>query len=100
MYIELQTIITIGGALSVLGALLGLILKVHKWYLKLEEQGRQIEELKAHHEEDVQRIKEENCLICYALSACLDGLMQLGANHTVPDAKEKLDKYINQQAHE
>ena len=100
MYIELQTIITIGGVLSVLGAVLGLILKVHKWYLKLEEHGRQIEELKAHHEEDVQRIKEENCLICYALSACLDGLMQLGANHTVPGAKEKLDKYINQQAHE
>ena len=100
MYIELQTIITIGGALSVLGAVLGLILKAHKLYLKIEEHDRLIEELKAHHEEDVQRIKDENCLICSALSACLDGLMQLGANHNVPKAKEKLDKYINQQAHE
>ena len=56
--------------------------------------------MKEHHEADVQRIKDENCLICFGLSACLDGLQQLGANHTVPVAKDKLDKYLNQQAHE
>ena len=55
--------------------------------------------LKERHERDLKRVKEENSLICYALSACLDGLMQLGANHTVPDAKERLDKYLNEQAH-
>ena len=32
-------------------------------------------------------------------SACMDGLQRLGANHSVPLAKNKLDKYINQQAH-
>jgi hypothetical protein len=56
--------------------------------LKQEEQDKEIKQ-----------IKEEDTLICYALSACLDGLQQLGANHTVPLAKEKLDKYLNQQAH-
>jgi hypothetical protein len=50
-------------------------------------------------DEEIKNIKEEDKLICYALSACLDGLMQLGANHTVPVAKDKLDKYLNQQAH-
>ena len=39
-------------------------------------------------------------MITYALSACLDGLHQLGANSSVTDAKDKLDKYINQQAHD
>jgi two-component system chemotaxis response regulator CheB len=68
--------------------------------MKQEEQTKQIAALRKHHEDDVHRLKEENCLICYALSACLDGLQQLGANHTVPLAKEKLDKYLNQQAHE
>ena len=43
--------------------------------------------------------RKEPPLIVYALSACLDGLGQLGANHTVPVAKDKLDKYINKQAH-
>lgn len=100
MYIEWQTIITAGTVVSALLLMLGIILKIHKWYLKQDEQTTQLEALRKHHEDDVQRIKEENCLMCFALSACLDGLQQLGANHTVPHAKEKLDKYLNQQAHE
>ena len=50
-------------------------------------------------EADIAASKEERTLVVYALSACLDGLQQLGANHTVPKAKDKLDKYINKQAH-
>lgn len=100
MYVDLQTIITIGGAITAIGLILGIFLKVHKWFLKQEQQSGDIKSLKEHHEEDVKKIKEENCLVCFALSACLDGLQQLGANHTVPIAKEKLDKYLNQQAHE
>ena len=38
-------------------------------------------------------------LIVSALSACLDGLTQLGANHAVTAEKEKLDKYLIEQAH-
>lgn len=51
------------------------------------------------YEKDIVRLKEENTLICFGLCAALDGLEQLGANHTVPIAKNKLDKYLNQQAH-
>lgn len=81
-------IITGASLITALGVILGFVFKVHKWYLKQEQQDKEIKQ-----------IKEEDTLICYALSACLDGLQQLGANHTVPDAKEKLDKYLNQQAH-
>lgn len=88
MFVTWQGIVLAGSVVSALGLLVGIILKIHKWYLKQENQDAQI-----------QRMKEENTLICYALSACLDGLSQLGANHTVPIAKEKLDKYLNQQAH-
>ena len=48
---------------------------------------------------EVEALKEEDTLICYALSECLDGLIQLGANHTVPIAKDKLDKYLHKKAH-
>ena len=89
MYIDAQTIITAGAVFSAAVAIVGFFLKGHKWYLKQEEQSKEI----AH-------LKKENALICYALSACLDGLQQLGANHTVPDAKNKLDKYLNETAHE
>ena len=81
-------IITGASIITALGVILGVVFKVHKWYLRQEQQDKEI-----------QQIKEEDTLICYALSACLDGLMQLGANHTVPNAKDKLDKYLNQQAH-
>lgn len=86
--INAQTIITLAAVIGALGAIFGVIFAVYKWYLKQEKQ-----------DQDIARIKEENTLIVFALSACLDGLQQLGANHTVPVAKDKLDKYINQQAH-
>ena len=100
MYVDWQTIITAGAVVSALLVVLGVFAKGHKWFLKQDGQDDRIDELKAHHEDDVQRIKKENYLICFALSACLDGLMQQGCNHTVPEAKKKLDEYLNQQAHE
>lgn len=85
-------LIRLGAVVGALSLLFGLIFGAYRWYLK--QNGKQKEQ-----DADIARIKEENCLICYALSACLDGLMQLGANHSVPDAKERLDKYLNKQAH-
>ncbi len=66
----------------------GVIFACYRWYLKQNKQ-----------DEDIKAIKEENTLICFALRACLDGLEQLGANHTVPVAKEKLEKHLNILAH-
>lgn len=50
-------------------------------------------------EKKMEESEEERCLMCYALQACLDGLVQLGANHEVPIAKEKMKKYLNKKAH-
>ena len=99
VYISVTTIITAASLLTAIGVILGVLFKAHRWYLKQEYQDNEITELKNHHNADVRCLKEENTLICFALSACLDGLQQLGANHTVPTAKEKLDKYLNKQAH-
>lgn len=88
MTISAQTIISAAALIGAIGAIFGLIFAVYRWYLR---QNKDTEEIK--------RLKKENTLICYALSACLDGLIQLGANHTVPKAKDKLDKYLNQSAH-
>lgn len=50
-------------------------------------------------EKSIKEIKKEQCLITYCMQATLDGLHQLGANGPVTEAKGKLDKHINQQAH-
>ena len=86
--VNADTIITAAAIITALGVIFGVVFAVYRWYLKQEKQDK-----------DIARIKEEDTLIVFALSACLDGLQQLGANHTVPIAKDKLDKYINQQAH-
>lgn len=86
--VSADTIITIAAVIGALGVIFGVVFAVYRWYLKQEKQDR-----------DIAHIKEEDTLIVFALSACLDGLQQLGANHTVPIAKDKLDKYINQRAH-
>lgn len=89
MEINAETIILLGSLLASVTAIFGVIFKVHKWYLKQERQ-----------EEEINKLKEENGFLCFGISACLDGLMQLGANHNVPRAKEKLDKHLNEKAHE
>ena len=89
MYINFQTIITAGGVLAAVIAIFSAIFAVYRWYLKQNRQDKKISD-----------IEEENALICYGLSACLDGLIQLGANHNVPKVKDKLDKHLNQKAHE
>lgn len=100
MYIGWNTIILAGSVVSALLLFLGLFAKGHKWILKQDNQPNRVDELKEQHDEDVSQLKKENYIICYALSACLDGLMQLNCNHTVPEAKQKLDEYLNRQAHE
>ncbi len=82
-------IITSAALIGALMTLFGALFVIYRWFLK---QGKQ--------DADIKRIKEENALIVYALSACLDGLQQLGANHSVSEVKNKLDAYINEQAHQ
>ena len=70
----------------------GLLFGLHRWYLGTKEKD-------SLHDREIADIKEENRLMVFALSACLDGLVQLGANHDVPEAKKKLDEHLNAQAH-
>lgn len=82
-------IITIGSCCGVLVSCIVALLKVHKWFLKQEQQDK-----------DIQHIKDEQRIMCSGLLACLDGLEQLGCNHSVPKTKEMLEEHINKIAHE
>lgn len=87
--ISVETILSVASVITAVITIGGVIFAIYRWYLR---QNRDTEEIK--------KLKHENAIICYALSACLDGLIQLGANHNVPIVKDKLDKYINQTAHD
>ena len=89
MYIDSNSIITIVAVLTAVGTILGLLFTFFNWINKQKK-----------HDDDINKINKEMTLLVYCMRACLDGLEQLGANHTVPVAKDKLDKYINQKAHD
>ena len=81
-------IAAISAAIAGAAAICGTVTAAVRWF---ERQSKQ--------DDDIKNIKKENMMIVSALSACLDGLTQLGANHSVTTEKEKLDKYILEQAH-
>ena len=76
---------------AVIGAAVALINYTNRVFLWLHRMAKQGEEIK--------EVKEEQRVLCIAVSACLDGLVQLGANHEVPKAKKVLDDYIRSQTH-
>ncbi len=90
-----QDIITFAAVVAAIVALFGYYNKVHDWIRHQEEQDKRMDKI----EHDAAAVQKELALIVRGLSACLDGLNQLGANHTVPDAKKQLDEHINRQAH-
>ena len=86
--ITTSTIITVAAVLSAAAAILGAIFAAYRWYLKQEKQ-----------DEDIAQMKEENRMVMRGILASLDGLEQLGCNHSVPQMRNELEEYINQQAH-
>lgn len=94
-----QTIITAGAVVTACLTVFGLGRSFAKYLCSVKDRARTRAEHSTAQDKDIARLKEENQLICYGLSAALDGLEQLGANHSVPIAKNKLQKYLNEQAH-
>ena len=89
MYIDANTIITISAVLAALGGIGGVVV----WCIKfVDRQKKQDKELAA--------IRKEQTLICYGVLDCLKGLKEKGCNGPVTAALDKLEKHLNQAAHE
>ena len=122
MYVTTETILTASAVLGALGGFVTLAWKLFKWINHQKEQDaqitvmeaehkkeiaelkadftKQIQELKSTHTKDAHDIQEEQTLVIYGLLACLKGLKEQGCNGPVTEAINKIDKYINQKAHE
>lgn len=88
MEITIQGVMTAAALLTACGGILTVVFRLVRWMDRQKQQDKEIQE-----------IRDEQCVICYALLACLDGLKQLGANGNVTKAHESLDKHINKAAH-
>ena len=89
MFVDADFIIRLATILGAFGAI-GTML--YKSFRRMEQQKLQ--------EIEIENIKKEQCIMCYGLLATLDGLKQLGANGNVSDAYQKLEKHLNQTAHD
>ena len=94
-----QTFITAAAVIGAIVALVGYFSKVVRWFDKQKEQDKDIKEIKQHHEDDMASIRKEQKLVVYGVLACLKGLKEQGCNGPVTEAINKIEKYLNEEAH-
>lgn len=110
MYVSVDTILTASSVVGAIGAFVTLFWKLFKWIDHQKEQDQTIAEMKEHFEKEIKElrdkhhtdthgIQEEQTLVIYGLLACLKGLQEQGCDGPVSEAVDKIEKHINQKAH-
>ena len=105
-----QGILTLGALVTALLLLIERFAKGVRWFDKQDKQTNDIDALKTQHNADVKAIKEElakdmqvineeQTLLTYGILACLKGLSEQGCNGPVTEAISKIEKHLNQRAH-
>lgn len=87
--ITADTIIKLASLLGALGVLGG----VFFWLFRFVDRNRR-------QDRELTAIRKEQQLVCYGVLACLKGLKEQGCNGPVTEALSKLEKHLNQAAHE
>lgn len=113
MVIELtpESIITAGAVVTAAVLLVQRFAKGVRWFDRQDQQTADIAALRKKHEADMRALKEavaadmhgintEQTLLTYGVLACLKGLKEQGCNGPVTEAINKIEKYLNQKAHE
>ncbi len=96
----LDIIIKICAAVSAVIGFMGFVVLGVKWFLRQKQQDAELESLRKTENEDIKSVKEELCVLSYAMLAALDGLKQQGCNGDVTKAYNVLQKHLNITAHD
>lgn len=89
MYIDQSTIITAASVITAITVIFSVVFAIYRWYLKQN-----------HQDVEIKVLKKEQCLLTYGVLACLKGLKEQGCNGPVTEAIDKIEKHVNQAAHE
>jgi len=106
-----DVIIKVAALIGAVGGIWAAVYAIIKWFQKQEKQSTDIAELKELHKKDCEALQkkesddlkvlnDELCVLSYAMLACLDGLKQQGCNGEVTKAHDRLEKHLNQKAHD
>lgn len=94
--ITINQILAVMGIIVAISAFVASTIALYKYITDAHDRAQKWDDYDA----QIKSVKEEQCMITYCMMATLDGLHQLGANGEVTEARNKLDKYINQKAHD
>lgn len=111
MMITWQTIISAGAVLAAVTAIVTFFVKVVRFFDRQKEQDAELKKLREKHDREmaelkkdentqIAAIKQEQTLLTYGILACLKGLKEQGCNGPVTEAINKIEKHLNQKAHE
>lgn len=89
MYIDVETVKALAALLTALGVIGGALIALYNFYLRQKKQ-----------DEELAEIRKELQLVCFGLKACLSGLHDQGCNGPVTEALNRLDKHLNEKAHQ
>lgn len=89
MYIDLDTIKEAASAITSISVIISVVVAVFKVFQINKKQS-----------EFIKAIEDEQTLLCYGLRGALQGLIEQGCNGPCKDALSKLEKHLNQKAHE
>lgn len=95
-----QALITAAAVVGAVVALVAYFAKIVRWVDKQKKQDEDIKALRDTHMADMDHMKQEQTLIVYGLLACLKGLKEQGCNGPVTEAINKIEKHLNERAHE
>ena len=95
-----QSIITAGAVVGALVTIITLLVKLVRWVDKQQKQDTDIKDLRDKHDKDIKALQHEQTLVVYGILAALKGLQEKGCNGPVTEAINKIEKYLNQRAHD
>lgn len=106
-----QTVITASTVVTAAILIVSRFAKGVRWFDKQEQQTTDIEALREKHDKEIEELRKavsrefdgivtEQTLLTYGVLACLKGLKEKGCNGPVTEAINKIEKYLNNKAHE
>lgn len=95
-----QTLITASAVLAAVAAIATWLAKGVRWVDRQKAQDAELKALRETHNHDMESMNRELTLLVYGNLACLKGLKEQGCNGPVTEAINKIEKHLNEKAHQ
>ena len=89
MIITTQTFVSAAALVAAIGALIAVYNRGYDFVRRQKEQDKIIQD-----------IQSEQAILTYGVLACLKGLKEQGCDGPVTEAIQKIEKHLNERAHE